>query len=131
MEGAESVDFFISYTSADRPWAEWIAWTLEEAGYQVRVQAWDFGAGSNFVLAMDDAARVSRRTVAVLSPAFFESEFAGAEWAAAFRADPTGKDRKLLPVRVRECNVGGLLGQNLAHALDERGERPDAAHDGR
>jgi len=26
-------DFFISYNSADRTWAEWIAWQLEEAGY--------------------------------------------------------------------------------------------------
>jgi integrase len=26
--------FFISYTSADRVWAEWIAWQLEEAEYQ-------------------------------------------------------------------------------------------------
>jgi hypothetical protein len=25
-------DFFISYTGADRRWAEWIAWQLEEAG---------------------------------------------------------------------------------------------------
>ena len=27
--------FFISYNSADRSWAEWIAWHLEEAGYEV------------------------------------------------------------------------------------------------
>ncbi|WP_241830645.1 toll/interleukin-1 receptor domain-containing protein [Parafrankia colletiae] len=26
-------DFFVSYTQTDQPWAEWIAWTLEEAGY--------------------------------------------------------------------------------------------------
>ena len=25
--------FYISYNSADRQWAEWIAWQLEEAGY--------------------------------------------------------------------------------------------------
>jgi hypothetical protein len=31
-------DFFISYTQADRDWAEWIGWVLEEAGYPVR--AW-------------------------------------------------------------------------------------------
>ncbi|MBV5337401.1 MAG: toll/interleukin-1 receptor domain-containing protein, partial [Deltaproteobacteria bacterium] len=33
-------DFFISYTGADKNWAEWIAWQLEEAGYQVVIQAW-------------------------------------------------------------------------------------------
>ena len=26
------VDYFISYTSTDRIWAEWIAWQLKEAG---------------------------------------------------------------------------------------------------
>ena len=58
------VDFFVSYTSADRPWAEWIAWVLEAADYTVLVQAWDFGAGANFVLEMHRAARISNRTVA-------------------------------------------------------------------
>ena len=47
-EGA--VDFFISYTKADLPWAEWIAWQLEAAGYTTLLQAWDFRPGSNFVL---------------------------------------------------------------------------------
>ncbi|MEM7797396.1 MAG: toll/interleukin-1 receptor domain-containing protein, partial [Cyanobacteria bacterium P01_C01_bin.118] len=25
--------FFVSYNRADKAWAEWIAWTLEEAGH--------------------------------------------------------------------------------------------------
>ena len=40
-------DFFISYTGRDSKWAEWIAWCLEQAGYSVIIQAWDFPAGSN------------------------------------------------------------------------------------
>jgi hypothetical protein len=31
---AKPADFFISYTGNDKAWAEGIAWTLEEAGYQ-------------------------------------------------------------------------------------------------
>ena len=98
-----TVDVFVSYTSADRPWAEWIAWELEAAGYSTLIQAWDFGAGSNFVMEMHQAARVATRTVAVLSPAFLASPYAAPECAAAFREDPTGAQRKLVPVRVREC----------------------------
>ena len=45
-------DFFISYTKTDKAWAEWIAWTLEAAGYSTVIQAWDFRPGSNFVLEM-------------------------------------------------------------------------------
>src|SRR5215471_2066812 len=59
-------DFFVSYNRADRQWAEWIAWRLEEAGYAVIVQAWDIRPGSNFILEMDNAARETERTIAVL-----------------------------------------------------------------
>src|SRR5262249_8408630 len=37
----EGWDFFVSYAQADRGWAEWIAWQLEQDGYQVLIQAWD------------------------------------------------------------------------------------------
>jgi TIR domain len=43
-------DFFISYTSADLPWAEWIAWELEAAGYTTLIQAWDFRPGTVYLL---------------------------------------------------------------------------------
>lgn len=46
-------DFFVSYTSADGDWANWIAWELEAAGFTVLVQEWDFVAGSNWQFAMD------------------------------------------------------------------------------
>jgi tetratricopeptide (TPR) repeat protein len=103
-------DFFASYNKADREWAEWIAWELEEAGYSTVLQAWDFGAGSNFVLEMQKAASEAERTIAVLSPDYLASRFTQPEWAAAFAQDPTGEKRLLIPVRVRECDVKGLLG---------------------
>ena len=107
-------DFFISYTQADKGWAEWIAWTLEANDYTTIVQAWDIGPGSNFVVEMHNAAQNAARTIIVLSPAYLEanrrSGFTTAEWAAAFKADPDGRQRKLLPVRVAECHPPGLLG---------------------
>ena len=111
MEQEQSKDFFISYTSADRPWAEWIAWQLEEAGFTTLVQAWDFHAGGNFVLDMHEATKQAAHTIAVLSPDYFASNFASSEWAAAFRRDPRGEHGILMPVRVRSCDVEGLFGQ--------------------
>ena len=56
MEKArKQVDFFVSYAAEDTQWAEWIGWVLEEEGYSVVLQEWDFGPGSNFVLEMDKA----------------------------------------------------------------------------
>ena len=81
-----------------------------ELGYSTVIQAWDFLAGSNFILEMDSAARQATRTIAVLSPDYLASQFTPSEWAAAFRQDPKG-DKVLLPVRVRPCDVKGLLGQ--------------------
>ncbi len=42
-------DFFISYTHADKKWAEWIAWQLEDARYSVMLQSWQFQPGQSFV----------------------------------------------------------------------------------
>jgi hypothetical protein len=104
-------DFFISYTSKDKQWAEWIGYVLEEERYSVILQAWDFRPGSNFVLEMQEAARKASRTIMVLSPDYMKSQFAKPEWAAAFANDPQGLKRKLLPVIVRDCEPDGLLSQ--------------------
>jgi len=104
-------NFFISYTRADRSWAAWIAWHLQEAGYTTVFQDWDFRPGSNFVLDMQSAAANAERTIAVLSPDYLTASFAQPEWATAFARDPTGAKRLLLPVRVRECDPQGLLPQ--------------------
>jgi TIR domain len=104
-------DFFISYNKADRSWAEWIAWQLEAANYTTVLQAWDFLPGSNFVLAMQDAAVQATRTIAVLSPNYLTSRFTQPEWATAFAQDPTGEQGLLVLVRVQDCDSHGLLPQ--------------------
>lgn len=104
-----ATNFFISYNRADKQWAEWIAWTLEEAGQTVSIQAWDFRPGGNFVLDMQRAAAASDKTIAVLSESYLKSSFTQPEWAAAFVDDPQSLNRKLLPVRVKACQPTGLL----------------------
>jgi TIR domain-containing protein len=87
-------DFFISYTQADRTWAEWIAWLLEEDHHRVLIQAWDFvWGGSNWVQRMRDGVLGAGRTVAVLSPDYLQSEFGTAEWTAAWSTDPLAAER--------------------------------------
>ena len=135
-------DFFISYNSQDKDWAVWMAWTLEKAGYDTVLQAWDFRAGSNFVVEMQKATTDTKRTLAVLSQNYLNAEFTQPEWAAAFVNDPMGNDRKLVPVRIDQCEPSGLLApiiyvdlngmsqerasQVLLDALESRG-KPDTA----
>lgn len=107
---AESKHFFISYNNADRTWAEWIAWQLENAGHTTIIQAWDFRPGTNFVSLMHEAAATATHTIAVLSPDYLhDAPYAEAEWVAAFAQDPSGKKATLIPIRVRECKPPGLL----------------------
>ena len=111
MPDESKKNFFISYNKADRAWAEWIAWQLEEARYTTVSQAWDFRPGSNFVVEMDAATKEAERTIAVLSPDYLNAVFTRPEWAAAFAQDPAGDKHTLIPVRVRECELTGLLAQ--------------------
>jgi TIR domain len=103
-------NFFISYAAHDGRWAEWIAWQLEEAGYSVEIQAWDFGTG-NWVLRMNAAMSETERTIAVLSPQFFASAYTQPEWAGAFQRDPKGGKDLLIPVRVAEVELQQVFTQ--------------------
>ncbi|MEQ8468031.1 toll/interleukin-1 receptor domain-containing protein [Coleofasciculus sp. E1-EBD-02] len=102
-------DFFISYSGHDKQWAEWIAWTLEEAGYTVVLQEWDFRPGGIFPLYMDRAMPGTKKTIAVLSENYLQSKYTQSEWADAFARDPEGKARTLIPIRVGKCQPQGLL----------------------
>ena len=103
-------DFFISYNHHDKEWAEWIAYTLEAEGYDVILQAWDFVPGSNIPIEMHEALNNSSKVISLLSEDFLESEFTQAEWASAFMRDPSGRQRKLIPIRVTPCQPDVLLG---------------------
>jgi hypothetical protein len=108
-------DFFISYNSADRHWAEWIAWQLEEeAAYTTVLQAWDARPGSDFLQELHDATVEAERTVIVLSPDYLNALSAQVGWTTAFLKHVKGKKGTLLPVRVRECEPKGLLAPILS-----------------
>jgi len=72
-------DFFISYTSADREWAERIAWQLLQDGHEVLIQSWDFRPGMNFIEQMNAALTEYKAAIAVLSSAYLRSSYGRAE----------------------------------------------------
>lgn len=109
MSTSARTDFFVSYNQHDRGWAEWVAWQLETAGYVTLIQAWDFGPGSNFVIAMHTGLEASERVLLIVSNNYLKSKFGSAEWAAIFAKDPDGTRKRVLPVRVEDCSPDGLL----------------------
>lgn len=102
------MDLFISYAPADTGWAEWIGWTLEEAGYRITLGDGELTGGADLVRLMHRTARDAARLVAVLSPAYLGSVYERLERQASGPSGPARLDR-LLPVRVAECRPTGLL----------------------
>lgn len=101
-------DFFVSFNRADRLWATWIAWVLEENGHSVFFQDWDFRG--NFVEHMNRAHSQAHRTLAVLSDHYFGSDFTLAEWSARFAQDPASREDRLVPVKVGTLTDKNVLG---------------------
>ncbi|OHV38955.1 hypothetical protein CC117_02400 [Parafrankia colletiae] len=103
-------DFHVSYAEADEGWARWIDWVLEGADFKVHLKARELVAGARAVQVLQEAIRLSRRTIVVLSSSYLASPRVQAHWQAAWDSDPAGTERALLPVRVEDVRAEGLLG---------------------
>ena len=103
------MDYFVAYHAADQDWAEWIGERLQEAGYTVELQSYDYWARSSMILEMFAVSAIADATIALLSPEFLAENLDRPEWQAAYAQDPTGALGILIPVRVRECDVAAAL----------------------
>ncbi|CAJ61978.1 MULTISPECIES: FxSxx-COOH system tetratricopeptide repeat protein [Frankia] len=117
----DALDCFVSFAEDGRAWAEWIAGALEGAGLRVLVESWDRVPGSNWTALLDRATRQARYTIAVVSDGYVNSEYAVAEWGAAWSPRVADGDRRLLVARVTDRPVPGLLGQIAPINLFDRG----------
>ncbi len=114
------VDFFVSYTGADEAWATWVAEVLEKTGKTVTVQVWDSPAGANFVVWINEQMAAAGRTVAICSPAYFDSHWCTREWTGALAGE------KLIPLRVADCPMPPVLATvsyRDLHGVDEDNAR--------
>lgn len=103
---------FVSYAGADRGWAEWVAWHLKEAGYDVMLDVWNWSVGDNYVLKMQQALNHGR-TVALFSATYFDTNrFTSEEWTAAVAAR-----QRLVPVRIDGTVPPPILRPLLATSL--------------
>jgi hypothetical protein len=101
-------DFFVSYTQADRAWAEWIAWQLEAERYTTVLQEWDFRPGENFVVRMRDALQGASRTIAVLSAGYLASNTGLTSGPRRSCTTPTAA-RGCCPCESRRASCRGYL----------------------
>jgi hypothetical protein len=98
-------DFFVSHAGRDTGWAEWLAWQLQQAGYSVELDVWDWAPGEDFVARMAAALQRADRLLAVCTEAYFASAFGGAELRAAFAQQAVGR---IVPVLVEPVTLPPL-----------------------
>src|SRR3954449_10494505 len=101
------VDFFISHAGRDTGWAEWLAWQLQQAGYTVELDVWDWAPGEDFVARMAAALERADRLLAVCTEAYFTSVFGGAELRAAFAGSAAAEGR-IVPFLVEPVTLPPL-----------------------
>jgi hypothetical protein len=99
-------DVFISYSHADEKWVmDTLLPRLEGAGLRVCIDYRDFIAGKAALLNMQDVAKNSRHTVLVLTPAWVESEWTLYESLLIRTSDPSGLQRRTVPLRLQPCEL--------------------------
>lgn len=103
-------DFFISYTDTDNEYATWIASMLEESGYTVIIQEWDFRPGDNIPQKIDESLKICNKMITVISQKYFESGWCQAEWTNMYYKMVYRGERLIIPVRIEPINIDGLLG---------------------
>ena len=120
--------FFISFNSADRTKAHWIAWTLKEAGHEVAVHDWEIPAGGNAPLWMNTRLAWADRLIAVISFDYAPSRYSPMEWASQIWNDPDGTKGSVIPVIVRPTSkmpplLGGLSWIDLTNCSEDEARR--------
>ena len=120
--------FFISYASADRIWAEWIGWQLEENGFTAILPESGLRSDMNFALEIDGIFKKAKRIIVILSPDYLRALYGQLDWAIMLKQEAAREQRLIVPVVVRECRQGlkslGLVSINM---LDLVGKDETAA----
>src|SRR3954447_9501982 len=104
---ARGTDFFISHAGRDTGWAEWLGWQLQQGGWTVELDVWDWAPGEDFVARMAAALESADRVLAVCTEAYFSSAFGGAELRAAFAGSAAAEGR-IVPVLVEPVTLPPL-----------------------
>lgn len=115
-------DFFIIYARADRTWARWVAWELEDAKYSVILPPWYLHSESDFDMEMEKAAAKAKRIVFVLSLDSLTILNAQPAHITTLKREAAHYLNKLLPICVRECGNEYRPLLDSLHHIDIVGE---------
>jgi tetratricopeptide (TPR) repeat protein len=102
-------DIFVSYTSQDRRWAEWIGQELEKLGHVARIDAWEISGGGDIAAWMDERHDKADHILCVVSETYLSKPYSSWERRAGQWAAQTDRPNFVLPVRIEDCKLRTLL----------------------
>ena len=110
-------DVFVSYSKTDAEWTwNWLLPRLKAAGLIVCIDEESFEPGAPVASEIERAVRESCHTLAILSPAWVASEWAGFESLLVNRQDPNARWRRLIPLLLEPCQPPDRI--QLLHWID-------------
>ncbi|HXM56110.1 MAG TPA: toll/interleukin-1 receptor domain-containing protein, partial [Candidatus Dormibacteraeota bacterium] len=101
-------DVFVSYAHTDGAWVRTLAENLERAGLHVFFDEWEIGPGDVVVHRLDEALRITRNGIVVVSPASMVSPWVAEEYAAMV-ARAVSEGLRLVPVLLGDAEMPPLL----------------------
>ncbi|MDX3617765.1 MULTISPECIES: toll/interleukin-1 receptor domain-containing protein [Streptomyces] len=112
----EDTRIYISYAGPDRPWAEWVAWQLQQAGHQVLIDVWDWRTGDDFHEAMAQGLAQADAVVALFSNSYFETH----RWTNTEIAATLARGTRLIPLCIEHVphdHIPEILAKKLRKDL--------------
>ncbi len=99
-----ATQIFISHSTRDSDWADWIDFQLKSRGFRVWRDLTSIRTGQSFIAELNKAIEESDVMVVLMSPDYFTSAWTKQEvdFAAA-------KKIPIIPVLIKPCKVQGLL----------------------
>ncbi|QKD03152.1 toll/interleukin-1 receptor domain-containing protein [Mesorhizobium loti] len=106
-------DLFLSHNGVDKTWVEHLATVVEadRNGSLLKVffDKWDIPPGGDIPLELEQGLQNSRYIGLVLSPEALLSDWVSLERSTAIYSDPRAKQRSLIPLLRRDCEIPSML----------------------
>src|SRR5437016_1876551 len=109
----QSIDLFLSHKNADKPWTEQLTAAIEadRSGPPLKAffDKWDIPPGGDFPAESEECQQNSRYVGLVLSPESLSSVWVTLERSTAIYRDPRARQRSLIPLLRRTCDIPDML----------------------
>jgi len=104
-------DVFLSHSAKDKPVVRELAARLKGDGLSVWFDEWEIHAGDTIGIKIEKGLDESRTLVLIMSSAAFTSDWVTLERHTALFRDPKNTERRLIPVRLDDCEISDVLKQ--------------------